>query len=420
MVVAFLSVKAQKFGKTPEDSVSCRQNLSMYQEAYKNKNYQAAIEPWSNVLKLCPGFSVGTYQRGEFMLQTLIGKETDVVKKQGLIDALLAMYDIQIEYFGDNGAILAKKGSALFQYNPKEIVAAVEMMEEGIASAGADVDPYTEYYYYRANFYLLKYGKITKGDLIDLYMPIMSRLDGYGEKYPQQSATVTWAKSNVEGLFVKVAKCEDIIDVAKKNVTASPDNLELKKSYVELLLNKECKGDGFVLNLIESVCDVEPSLDCYVNLAKGYKDAGDYNKSSSYIEKAISECGDCDKLNDYKAVAVTVFTQSKKYSQAKKYASDLNKMGDVYLLTALQIANKANDCGDNPFEKKAAYWLAYDYAAKAKATDANLTTQANSLMAAYKSRFPNKGEVFDYYDLNKATYNVSCWNNESTSVRVAQ
>ena len=32
------ALHAQKYGKTPEDSIKCLQNLSVYQEFYKQKN----------------------------------------------------------------------------------------------------------------------------------------------------------------------------------------------------------------------------------------------------------------------------------------------------------------------------------------------------------------------------------------------
>ena len=37
-----VSANAQKTGKTPEDSVKCIENLSLYQESYKMKNYADA------------------------------------------------------------------------------------------------------------------------------------------------------------------------------------------------------------------------------------------------------------------------------------------------------------------------------------------------------------------------------------------
>ena len=50
------------------------EQLSIFAESAKIKNYQAAYEPWKIVLDNCPTLNVATYQYGELILKDFIKK----------------------------------------------------------------------------------------------------------------------------------------------------------------------------------------------------------------------------------------------------------------------------------------------------------------------------------------------------------
>ena len=52
----------------------CIEQLSIFAESAKIKNYQAAYEPWTMVLDNCPKLSLATYQYGEIILKDFIKK----------------------------------------------------------------------------------------------------------------------------------------------------------------------------------------------------------------------------------------------------------------------------------------------------------------------------------------------------------
>ena len=53
-----------RFGATPEDSIQCVQNLSLYIEFFKQKNYNDAIVPWRWLMANCPRSSKKMYVNG--------------------------------------------------------------------------------------------------------------------------------------------------------------------------------------------------------------------------------------------------------------------------------------------------------------------------------------------------------------------
>ena len=57
-------------------SDECLEQLSIFAESAKIKNYQAAYEPWKIVLDNCPNLNVATYQYGELILKEDLVKST--------------------------------------------------------------------------------------------------------------------------------------------------------------------------------------------------------------------------------------------------------------------------------------------------------------------------------------------------------
>lgn len=60
---AFTANAQSKWGATPDDSVACISNVSLYQEFYKQKNYTDCYEPWKQIMLHCPKYSKTVYQR---------------------------------------------------------------------------------------------------------------------------------------------------------------------------------------------------------------------------------------------------------------------------------------------------------------------------------------------------------------------
>ena len=71
-----------KFG-TGEDSIRCLENLSLYTNYYKIKNYDLAYDSWKVVYEECPIAAGRTlYSQGAYLISYKMAKETDPAKKQ--------------------------------------------------------------------------------------------------------------------------------------------------------------------------------------------------------------------------------------------------------------------------------------------------------------------------------------------------
>ena len=70
--LVFLVVTSPSFAQL--SSNECMEQLSIFAESAKIKNYEAAYEPWKSVLDNCPKLNVATYQFGERILKDFISK----------------------------------------------------------------------------------------------------------------------------------------------------------------------------------------------------------------------------------------------------------------------------------------------------------------------------------------------------------
>ena len=119
----FLVVTSQSF--TQLSSNECMEQLSIFAESAKIRNYEAAYEPWKSVLDNCPKLNVATYQFGERILKDFISK-SDEDSKEKYVNELINLYDTWAENFpmrkGVNqvGKIFSSKGQAMLDNGFKD------------------------------------------------------------------------------------------------------------------------------------------------------------------------------------------------------------------------------------------------------------------------------------------------------------
>ena len=140
--------KKGKYGATDEDSIKCVENLSLYIEFYKQKNYNDALSGWRWVYNNCPRSSKKMYANGAKMYKYLSKKEKDPVKKEKLVDTLMASYDQRIENFGQEGFVLGLKGEAYMQYRKDKVEEAYGILKKSVELTGkkSKAGPLTAYF----------------------------------------------------------------------------------------------------------------------------------------------------------------------------------------------------------------------------------------------------------------------------------
>ena len=118
--LAFTFILSTSF-VSAQTSETCNQNLSIFAESAKVKNYDAAYEPWNAVRAECPKLNRAIYTYGERILKSRLknaeGEAKDIENQD-----LMKLYDQWIENFpsrkGKNmiGSILASKAQTMMDY----------------------------------------------------------------------------------------------------------------------------------------------------------------------------------------------------------------------------------------------------------------------------------------------------------------
>ena len=74
-----------------QQNEECMEKLSIFDQAARVKNYDAAYEPWMFVRKTCPKLNNAIYVRGEKILKDKI-KKASAGEKMAYVNDLIAMY----------------------------------------------------------------------------------------------------------------------------------------------------------------------------------------------------------------------------------------------------------------------------------------------------------------------------------------
>jgi len=258
-IIEFRQDDLPKYG---HDSVDCVQNLSLYRESYKqwkaSKYKSPAIDHafnfWKKVVKDCPKASENIYVDGAKMLDFYIKNAKDDKKKNALIDSLMIIYDMRIQYFPNHyktrqsqvGKILGRKGVDLYKNRPADYLKVFEILDKSIELDGAKAKGPVYVYYFRAITRMAVKGETDTAAVVDAYDMISDYITTNIKYYKEKNKTkdvVKWEniQGNIETTFEPFANCNDLIRIYQQKFDHDPENVELIQKIVKLLDKKKCR-----------------------------------------------------------------------------------------------------------------------------------------------------------------------------------
>lgn len=425
MVTALVvSANAQKMGKTPEDSVKCIENLSLYQESYKMKNYADAYGPWKELLTYCPGYSKNIYIRGGNILKNMIANAKTGEEQQKYIDELMNMYDLRIQYFGEEALNKARKAMDLEQLRG---AAAVEeyykLYEDAVKVGGESLEASYIYKFFEATIFYVHEKKAEATLIIDNYDLASTLLEKALKAEPAKKDEIQTAIANVEAAFSPYASCEQLVEIFGKKYEASPDDLELIKKISNLLESKGCTKTDLFFNTTEKLHAMEPSPESAYMMGNLCLTKQQYGKAAEYLKEAVEGIGEDKKYQAYIRLAYA-YQGSKAYSASRNAAYEAAKLdptkGEPYMIIAALYAESAGSCcGSGPVMSRVAYWAAVDKAIKAKNVEdtPEMVERANKFINTYSRHFPSQTDAFMENIMDGTSFTVGGWIGETTTVR---
>ncbi|MFD0964343.1 tetratricopeptide repeat protein [Pseudofulvibacter geojedonensis] len=448
----FLALFCLAFAVSAQQNEECMEKLSIFTEAAKVKNYDAAMEPWMFVRKTCPKLNNAIYVYGEKILKNKIKKSTGADKTAAIKD-LMSLYKESMANMPKKfpvGKTKAKMGQLMFDEGFGTPIEQFNVFDEAYEKdAKTFQNPKSLYTYFKLAVGL--YDNKTKDFqyLIDMYTKVTDKVEDERKNFSskkdallvkEEAGTITkkeTRKLNSYSSFVSAydqisggidkeigtrAECDNLVPLFEKNYEANKTNSTWLRNAASRLAGKDCSDAPIFAKLVASFHELEPSAKSALYLGILNQKKGKTADADKYYNEAADLSTDnYDKAKIYYSRLAVMYSKKGAKGKARAYANKAlaksPSMGRAYTLIAKMYASSANSCGSTTFEKRAVYWLAANTADKAGRVDASLKSYASKLAANYRAKAPSKQDIFTnskYKPGDKVTF--GCWIGSSVTV----
>jgi tetratricopeptide (TPR) repeat protein len=438
-----------------QDTSVCMQDLSIFAEYVKVKNYSSAFEPWMRVRENCPDINAAVYNYGERILKDYIKNGTPEEVERSKKD-LIKLYDEWVQYFPKNknknvvGDIISSKAQALLDYDLADLKVVYATFDEAFnKDAASFTNPKFLYNYFKTLYDRYKAGdsEVSMEMLFNKYeevsekfdfetIELAKKLDVILKKeeagtaltskeqrrkriYNVNSKAIGTFLSNLDAIIAKEATCENLIPLYKRNFDEFKSDAIWLKRAASRMDSKECSDDPFFVTLVEALHTLDPSADSAYYLGLLNDKSGNADEALRYYEESIALETDNYRKAKILLKIANKFKVAGRKSSARNYANKAlsyqPSLGRAYLLIANMYADSANNCGDTQFNKRAVYWLAADLARKAGNVDNSLSKIARRTAESYTGRAPSKTDIFTEGN-EGVVIKFDCWINRSVTV----
>ncbi len=431
-------------------SGDCATKAALAYDDAKAQRYDAAYQPLMDVKENCPTYSLATFQYLDRIIKDRLSKATGAEKNK-LVEENIQLMNDRLKHFPDKTSAADVKGEIAWLKFDNGIGTKEDQFKAFDDAYKSDPDSFTSpkriYAYFSLLVDLQDEGKRSLNDVFENYEVVMHKIEEEENKMAKNIAPLlekqeagqtlnaqekklvedseinlgaySQVKGSVNAKLGQRADCENLVPLYKKDFEENKGDVNWLKIASERLSAKDCTDDKIFFQLSEALHRAEPSAKSALYLGQLAEAEGRSSEAMKYYnESAELETNPNDKSRAYMKIADN-YRKSGNYGQARTYyrrsldAKPSN--GRAYLHIANMIAQSANNCGETPFDKRAVYWLAADYAARAGRVDPSISGTANESVAAYRGRAPQKQDIFQQGKQGE-TIRIGCWIGESVRV----
>lgn len=409
-------------------------NLSMYSEFYKQKDFKSAMEPWLVLYRQYPKSTLNIYIHGANMLEHYVENAATKAEKHNMVDSMMKLYDRRIRFFDQKGYVLGRKGTSWLKYNlpPEEDISNEELasiykkgydwLSESIKEQGKETEIPVLVLLMQTSKSLLGLGKLPKEDVVNNYDKVAGILNQIEKEKPETEG-IADARNAVEMIFGTsgAADCESLLRIYTPQFDEKSGDLEFLKMMLRRLARAGCDDSKLFHDASEKMYHLDPSAEAAFNMARMFVKQNNAEKAKSYYKQAMEQETDQALLEDYYyEYALYIYAKEHNFQESRNYARKtlainpnhckaLMLIGDIY-------ASSARSFSSDDFERSTVFWVAVDYFTKAKAGE-DCLVDASQKANAYRVHFPNKETAFFQGIREGDTYRVGGWINETTRVR---
>lgn len=411
--------------------------LSLFNEFYKQNNFESALPHWRQLYNKYPKSSVNIYLRGVKMYETFIQQADSPEQKDEYIDELMKIYDKRIKYFGEEGRLLGLKASDWLEYKlggnrdlsneqMKEILQkGYDWLQESVNQRGNDTELAVLVLLMQTTRSLFLMDELPKETVVKNYNTSSEILTHVLEEETDQETLKNAAvvQTHVEEIFGSsgAADCEALVSILTPQFEKNKEDADFVKGMLRKLRNADCDETDLFAQATDQLYQLEPSAEAAYNMARRAFRKDEIEKAKDYYQQAIEQEEDDEQLAKYYyEYAAVVFAKEENLQEARKYARQALEINPNYCEALMLIgdiyAQASRNFGENEFEKASVFWVAVDYFERAR-SNPDCAVDAAKKANNYRKYFPNKEEAFFLGLSEGETYKVGGWINESTKVR---
>lgn len=408
-----------KYGSNPDDSLKCLENLSLFNEFYKQGNIKDAYTPWKNLVAICPASTKNLYIKGINMLQKMVDAETDEAKKANLIDTLLMAYDMRIEHFGQRAYVLGRKSAELLKYKADQPELAFEAAKASFEERGSRTEAGVLQTYYLSLKLLVEAGKQDQSMMIQEFPKLMEVVNANKDgKYATYYLQVQTA---LEDIFGPYATCEALVELYQDKFNANPADTNIQKDILKFFEMRNCTDEELFMKAAMAYDEVNPSANSKLSIGIGLLKKNKYSESGTYLRQAAELTEDKDIQKSAYKYLTYVYLRTKSYSNVKTYAYKWSALdegnGEPYKLIGDAYFYGAKTCGENACDQGFGYIAAVGKYYQAKQLSPELAADCDRMIGQAQANFPKKQDCFFHGITDGQKKDIGCWINESITVK---
>ncbi|MBR4678878.1 MAG: hypothetical protein IKO99_12830 [Bacteroidales bacterium] len=405
------------FSNAQTDDNKCAANYSIYKEFLNVESYHNAVNSFRIVLNDCPKFSKTVYIDGVKIYKGLISKTTDANLINAYVDTIKTIYAKRIENYGEEAQCLSRMAFDVMKLRKADTAysEAFNIFEKSVALGGENTDLSTFSAYFQLATTLSAQKKLTNEKLFEVIVPnlLIVKKNKDTEKVEK---ILTSLNKNLSRLNFQ-ADFEKLFD-EKYSLPENADEIRLLSDVISTVNSEGCRLFALAA---EKLYAENPTAEAAALIARFNRKNKDYEKAAQYYAEAVDKETDNMKKASYLYESALVANYQKKYanavSLAKKSLALNPQNAGSYLLIGAVYGSNASLFGKDDFDRRQIYWVAADYVAKAKKTDASLSEQADQLLKKYSALFPNKEDAFMHSVKAGDVVKVNAFDNETTTAR---
>jgi len=409
------------FGKTPEDSVECVKNISLYAEFYKQKNYKDASVPWRKAVEICPKASKNHYIKGVNIYRYFIKSTKDEEAKNKYLDTLIWIYDKRYEFYGQKGYVLGRKGVDIARFGSSDrYMEAYEALGESFQLQGNKMEAAPLATYYQVAYSLVKMEKLETEVLLDLFPKLTAVVQANATS--KKAEAYQSANEQLEKIFSSVASCPDLVAIYQPKFEANPSDTALLKQILGMFEKRDCTSEELFLQASMELDKVQPSGTSKLGIGIALLKKERFKDAVGYLTEAGSIATDDDTKKSAFKYAASGNLALRNYPAVKTNALKLIQLdpnsGEAYMLIGDAYLYGTSSVGDNECNKRGGALAAIDKYSRAKQLDPSLAEKINRKLGTAASQYPKKEDCFFHGITEGQQITIGGWINETVTVRV--